>query len=193
MGRRLAGLVFIFFGVPFVAAETVELSTYYPAPAQNDAHFRSVTVGTGYQTASPADGEALIFDSLGIGPGLAVSGPSNRLQVISTVYQEGIDLTGTGPGLRLFDGSNQRGGLGVATAAGQWSVEAAAGDTTLFSQVGSLRLATTSTAGANPSVRMTVTTAGNVGIGTTSPSARLHISGDASASFSNSADRKSVV
>lgn len=49
-------------------SETIELVTYYPSQANTgDLHVRSLTVGDAYRNENPGDGEALVFDRLGIG------------------------------------------------------------------------------------------------------------------------------
>ena len=50
-----------------VLAETVELVTYYPAPATGSMHVVNLAVGSEYQDETPGDGTALIYDRLGIG------------------------------------------------------------------------------------------------------------------------------
>ena len=67
-------------------AETIEMVTYYPAPSTPDLHTRSLTVGTPYATVTPDDGQAFIYDSLGIGPGFTAGDPpSQRLEVVGNV------------------------------------------------------------------------------------------------------------
>ncbi|MBI3322169.1 MAG: hypothetical protein HYZ94_00610 [Candidatus Omnitrophica bacterium] len=69
-------------------AETLEIVTYYPAPSATaqDLHVRSLTVGTGFLGKTPADGEALVFDRLGIGTN-APAGVLHAVGVDDTVSQ----------------------------------------------------------------------------------------------------------
>ena len=175
-------LCVLFFPADSVFAETVELVTYYPSEASTDnLHVNTLTVGAGYAGVTPLpDGTALFTGPVGIGPGFNTTAPNNLLQIASGAAGDGISLTGVSPGLSLFDGTNLRGGLGVASAAGQYGAETLPGDLSLFSEVGNLRFGTTAAAG-NPSVRMTITPGGNVGIGTAAPGAPLEVSSGSTA------------
>ncbi len=90
-------------------AETIELVTYYPAPSQPDLHTRSLTVGTQYANQSPDDGQAFIFDSLGIG----TTNPLGPLHVVgfndqlsSVIFEPGQDTGAAGvPDIRMGIGS----------------------------------------------------------------------------------------
>ena len=70
---RWIGFIWVMSGIaaflfcPAAWAETIELVTYYPAPSTPDLHLRSLTVGTPYATVTPNDGQAFIYDSVGIG------------------------------------------------------------------------------------------------------------------------------
>ena len=177
--KNVTALFFLafFFIAPTAFAETIELVTYYPAPGGGagigqDMHITSLTVGDAYRNIDPmTPGVALFETGVGIGAGFNAVDPNNLLQVASAAAGQGISLTGTGPGLTLFDGMNSRGGLGVATVAGNYGVGTQPGDISLFSQVGNLRFGTTAVPNGNPTIRMTIATAGNVGIGTLAPAA----------------------
>ena len=66
-----------------VFAETIELVTYYPSSStQGDLHARSITVGTPYQNVALGDGEEIVFERLGIGPGFDTSVPAGPLHVV---------------------------------------------------------------------------------------------------------------
>ncbi len=90
-------------------AEEIDLVTYYPAPSTPDLHTRSLTVGTQYATATPNDGQAFIFDSLGIG----TTNPLGPLHVVgfndqlsSVIFEPGQDTGAAGvPDIRMGIGS----------------------------------------------------------------------------------------
>ena len=95
--------------------ETLEMVTYYPAPgsasASQDLHVRSITVGLDYATETPGDGEALVFDRLGVGTNAPV-GPLHVVGVddalSSVVFVPGADTATAGtPAIRV--------GIGTAT------------------------------------------------------------------------------
>ncbi len=78
----LAGTLFLGANAPFARAETIELVTYYPTAANTgDLHVRSLTVGDGYRNVTPGDGEALLFDALGIGLPAGTVDPAGLLEV----------------------------------------------------------------------------------------------------------------
>lgn len=75
------------------SAEEFELRTYYPVPP-GDRHISSLTVGDDYLDETPGDGEALVFDSVGIG----TTAPAGPLHVVgapdtvsSVVFMPGTD------------------------------------------------------------------------------------------------------
>ena len=165
------------------AAETIELVTYYPAPSTPDMHTRSLTVGTQYATVTPNDGQAFIYDSVGIGAGFtAADPPSQRLEVIGNV------LANAG-GTALFmasrgDNVSYYNGLQLLTSnAVQW---------TIGSRPGSEHLQVYSDA--DSAVRLFIQQGtGNVGIGTTSPGNRLHVAiADPSTVLANNANQEGL-
>ncbi len=82
-------------------AETVELVTYYPTAANTgDLHVRSLTVGDGYRNVTPDDGEALVFDALGIGLPVGTPVPAGPLHVVGVnrAVSSAIFVPGTGAG-----------------------------------------------------------------------------------------------
>jgi hypothetical protein len=68
----------VLFPAQFVFAETIELVTYYPAPANaGNEHVNDFTVGPGYLAEDPADGVAIIETALGIG----TNNPQQQLEI----------------------------------------------------------------------------------------------------------------
>ncbi len=91
-------------------AETIEFVTYYPAPtAAGTASSQSMAIGSGYNGTTPADGELLVFDRLGIGPGFNVAQPISRLQVQGGASQTNYALFVPGAGGQMNVG------IGTAT------------------------------------------------------------------------------
>lgn len=195
MKRPLALLAALALFLPASAgAETIELVTYYPAPGEGNVdadrlHAGRATIGDPFSLLDPPDGDLpngmlRVADQVGIG----MAPPVRQLEVFidgsRPVSGDGIQLSGSAPGLFFVDGelslpdySNQRGGLGLAAAAGNYGLATQPGDLSLFTQTGSLHFATTPTAGTNPSVRVTVEPDGDVGIGTPEPAGLLHVRG----------------
>jgi len=156
--------------------------------AGNEANFfvRDVTSGSrlpfrirpGAPTSSvdiSADGD------VGIGTG----SPNAKLEVVVGAIADGVRLTGTtagtlSPSFSLFDSATQRGALGLAEAAGHFSSSAAVGDIVFQATTGKLLLQSSTGAAA-----ITVTTANNVGIGTTTPDQKFSVNGDASKTGGN--------
>ena len=89
--RWLAGLLWAAWAGTPAFAETIELVTYYPTASNTgNLHADSLTVGTAYQGVTPADGEAIIYDSLGIGPGFEAVSPVGRLDVAGNFSGFGV-------------------------------------------------------------------------------------------------------
>lgn len=160
-------------GVLFIAgtasAETIELVTYYPSQATTGIlHVDKLTVGSGYNSVTPDDGQAFIFDRLGIGPNFtAVDFPAERLEVEGSILAS--PLAGS-DALFIADraANNRLSGLRLNTnGIMQWTVGSRAGTEHLqvFSE-------------ADSTARLLIEQGtGNVGIGTTTPTGRLHVVG----------------
>jgi len=90
--RQWLGIFLAVSGLAGLArAETIELVTYYPSNATTgDLHVTSLTVGTAYNGETPADGQAFIFDRLGIGPGFTAAEPPREvLEVVGNILANG--------------------------------------------------------------------------------------------------------
>jgi hypothetical protein len=121
---------------------------------------------------SPAG--AVVVDAAGK-VGVGTQTPGNQLDVISGFLGDGITLRGSGsndPGYHLYEGTTDRGTLGLALHTGIWSTDASAGDIVLRNLTGKLLLQT----GALGSGLAIV--GSNVGLGTATPAAKLDVRGD---------------
>jgi len=111
--------------------------------------------------------------------GIGTTGPSTRLHIFNTDPSSGgIILDGSAsPGIQFYkNGTANHGFLGMAINAGNFGADTQSNDSSFGAQQGGRIHFATHSAGGNPITRMIVTNAGNVGIGTTSPKARLDVS-----------------
>lgn len=143
---------------------------------------RVVTQGTntlGFTGSSvnafSVDGTTMSVDAQNNRVGIGTAAPTNDLHVAITTLGGGVTVSGPTPGYRLSPNAGASIAFGAANIANEWASGSAANDAVMVNQhaTGKLILATGSAATA----RMTVTPAGNVGIGTTAPSGALHVNG----------------
>lgn len=125
--------------------------------------------------------------------GIGISNPGTLLQIQNNSLDNNIFLTGNSPSLRLFqsdwNSSAARARLGLATGFGHFVTTSSPSDFILqnVSPTGSIIFGTNETVpfAGNGLERMRITSNGLVGIGTTSPSSRLHINCALTAGQSN--------
>lgn len=158
--------------------------------------------GVPLSPTAPADGQVLRFDGSRWTPGVGLSSPFS-LNGTSAYYNSGSVGVGTSnptapltvvsggnPGVRLQTGNNNantsyslgrttdEGILAVASVSGNFVAGSAPGDVILATNNSKLHLGTGSI-GQSGAIRLTVdNTTGNVGIGTTSPAAKLDVNGN---------------
>jgi len=119
--------------------------------------------------------------------GVGTTSPSKQLQVHSLSFST-LYLSSHAPSVFLGDnevyGSAQRMGVfGLATVAGNWAAESSVGDfvvgggQVVGGQGGNLLFATNGTPVSPATTRMIIQNAGNVGVGTLTPSTKLHVAG----------------
>src|SRR5262245_43088192 len=92
-------------------------------------------------TQPVAGGSAIGYAAGNVGVGTQT--PGTRLDVVSGSLGDGITLRASlpnDPGIHLVDGSTERGTLGLALQAGNWSTNAAPGDIVLRATTGKLLL-----------------------------------------------------
>lgn len=149
--------------------ETLEMVTYYPAPGATaqDLHVRSLTVGLDYAKENPGDGEALIFDRLGIG----TANPGAELDVYAPADAVFARLWGASDGDN-FSGLELRSEQGALGPAGDriWQLAHKQGGGA--GEPNDFHLSYND--GAGWFQRLVVNAAGQVGIGTASPISVLH-------------------
>ena len=133
---------------------------------------KATTSGT---SAGKADNQ-YVTGNVGVGD-FSGSSPAARLHVYATTNGDGImiDAPGTvNPGLLFGTASVQKAAVGLATTAGSWSTDAAAGDLVMRSN-SSQKVVFNTNAGTSTSTM--VISGSNVGIGTTAPSTALVAAG----------------
>jgi len=105
--------------------------------------------------------------------GIGTTNPTDTLYLYSTANAAGLAVDGTtNPTIIFYSGGTQRGNIGTPTSAGTFGTNNAAGDLVVRSQ-SNLDFAV----GAGGTTAMYMTSAGNVGIGTTGPLTALNIWG----------------
>ena len=141
-----------------------------PAINFGDATTGFYSAGTGNLSFATAGVNRLSILANG-NVGINTTNPGQLLTVYST-GANGITLNGpNSPALNVTSGGNT-GYLAVASTGGAWASDSVAGDVVLRSSGPNLRLNTSGTASA-----MVITSSGNVGIGTASPSSLLDVNG----------------
>lgn len=156
-------------------AETVELVTYYPAPGQTgDQHATSLTVGNEYAGEALQNGQAIIYSWLGVGPGFTAGNrpaaplPTEPLEVAGNILSRAPTAQDS---LFISDraGTNRLNGLRLRTSdAVKWTIGSrndSAENLHVYSD-------------ADSATRLFIEQGtGNIGIGTTTPDGRLHVTG----------------
>ena len=167
----------------------IELGTTGTTGTNDRNHLRGDGANLKYNTASGGvhvfeqnGSEAMRIDSSGrllLGPtsasltnkfllqgdtGSANNGGYMRLQTANSI------VAGTGLGAIGFGDSSFNGALIEATGDVSWSP---------FTKGSRLQFSTTADGATNPTVRLHIDSAGNVGVGVTSPASKLHVAGDA--------------
>jgi len=108
--------------------------------------------------------------------GIGTTSPLARLGVYTTVANDGVAIDGTNtPSIRFADAGTIKGWLSLVTSAGSMSSDASADDLVLRSNVNKI-LFNTNNGGAST----LAINGGNVGIGTTGPTSRLHVAASGS-------------
>ena len=118
--------------------------------------------------------------------GIGTAAPGNNFHVYSTTAGGGITSDGSGSnGLSLALSGASKGVVAVASNSGNYSNIAVNNDIVLRSSASNLILAAQNatgnisfTTGVVDTAKMTILSGGNVGVGTTSPSAKLSVNGD---------------
>jgi hypothetical protein len=121
--------------------------------------------------AFSVDGTTMSVDAANNRVGIGTAAPTNNLHVTTSTLGGGVTVSGPTPGYRLSPTAGATIAFGAANIANEWATGSATNDAVVVNQhaTGKLILAT----GAAAAARMTITPAGNVGIGTTTPNAPL--------------------
>jgi hypothetical protein len=157
-----------------------DLSLYSYGTGRSEFHIQNDSGNVGIGTRAlhaklEVQGSAVVYGNVGIG----TTSPTARLHIDNEANTYELLLNNTfGPGASLAFQQNgtTRGGMGVT---GRWKGDTSS-DLGIWA-VGGTRLAFYS--GGSGTERMVIDTGGNVGIGTTSPQAKLDVAG--SAAFEN--------
>ena len=117
--------------------------------------------------------------------GIATSNPTYQLDVAGTGRFSGLlDIGGTSPGLTLYNGSTSVGTVGGASGSQAYSNLSVTNDMILRASAGNLILTTKNASGnivfatgASDTEKLRLTQTGNLGIGITAPTSKLHVAG----------------
>lgn len=120
--------------------------------------------------AFSVDGTTLSVDASNNRVGIGTAAPTDNLTVSISTLGAGITIAGPTPGYKL----NTNGFLGNANIANEWAAGSASNDIVLGNSSATAKLILAS--GSPSTARMTITPAGNIGIGTTTPNAPLQFS-----------------
>src|SRR3989344_3369809 len=138
---------------------------------------------TGNILLGTAAGTSRVYIASAGNVGIGTTSPGNNLVVAPTANAGGISIDGSiSPALTLLATSTQRGIWGIATAAAAFSDFASVYDTVLRATTGNLLFTARNSTGnilfgtgGSDTEKMRITTAGNVGIGTTTPITKLAV------------------
>ena len=156
--------------ITFSRAGLVDTSTIFAQMNDGSAQANSLQFTTGGESTT-----RMIIGGTG-NVGIGTTSPGTKLHVYATGSGDGITADGTtNPSLRLHSNGVTKGLISAVTATNGVIFGSAVDDITFRTQGGNMLFSTNSGA----SAAMNITSAGNVGIGTTSPSNLLHLSGSA--------------